>query len=142
MPYTSQADLEERYGTGLLVELTDRGAMATGAINAATVARAIADTEALMDGYLAGRYRLPFTEVPDPLPALARAITFYTLHVYAPDEKIAQDYKDAMQTLREIQKGVVQLDADGVTPPGTGSSGAQVTDRDRDFTAETMKGFI
>ncbi|WP_425072585.1 gp436 family protein [Sagittula sp. S175] len=140
MPYTTQADLEDRFGTELLVNLTDRGG--AGAIDTDVLDRAIADTDALINGFVAGRYVLPFASVPDPIPALARAITIYNLHVYEPNPKIAKDYNDAMTALRDIAKGTIQLTAQGVTPEGTGAGGAQVTDRDRDFTAETMKGFI
>lgn len=142
MAYTSQADLEERYGTRLLIDLTDRGETYTGVIDADVVARAITDADALIDGYVAGRYVLPFSTVPDPIPALARAIAIYNLHVNDPSQKIVRDYEMALKTLREIASGSVKLTAEGIAAEGSKSTGARVTDRDRDFTARSMKGFI
>lgn len=142
MAYCTQADLEERYGTQLLIDLTDRGETATGTIDADAVTRAISEADALIDGYVKGRYVLPFGSVPDPLPKISREIAIYTLHVYEPNEKILRDYMQAIKTLEAIAKGTILLDADGVTPAGTGAGGARVTDRERPFTADNMKGFI
>lgn len=142
MPYTSQADLEERYGSALLVDLTDRGAVATGSIDTDTVDRAIAEADALIDGYLRNRYVLPLSVVPNLIGTLARQITIYVLHAYEPNEKIRRDYEAAIQQLREIGKGTIQLDADGVTPAQTGAGGARITDRERPMTETGLKGFI
>ncbi|WP_300439400.1 DUF1320 domain-containing protein [uncultured Mameliella sp.] len=142
MSYCTQDDLEQRYGTQLLVDLTDRGELATGAIDADTVTRAISEADALIDGYVKGRYRLPFAVTPDPIPKISREIAIYTLHVYEPNEKIVRDYSQAIKTLQEIAKGNVILDADGVTPSETGAGGVRVNDRDRPFTADNLKGFI
>lgn len=142
MAYCTQADLEERYGTQLLIDLTDRGETATGTIDADAVTRAISEADALIDGYVKGRYVLPFATAPDPLAKLSREIAIYTLHVYEPNEKILRDYQQAIRTLEAIAKGTILLDADGVTPAGTGAGGARVTDRERPFTADSMKGFI
>ncbi|MEQ5870243.1 DUF1320 domain-containing protein [Sagittula sp. NFXS13] len=142
MSYCTLSDLDARYGTALLVDLTDRAEEATGVIDAVAVAQAIADADAMIDGYVAGRYALPFATVPDPIPALSRAIAIYTLHVYQPNEKIEADYRDAIDTLKGIARGSIKLNAAGVAPKTSGGHGARVTDRDRDFTAKTMKGFI
>lgn len=142
MSYCTQTDLIERYGSQLLVDLTDRAEVATGTIDADAVTRAISEADALIDGYVKGRYVLPFATVPDPLGTISRAIAIYTLHVYEPNEKIVRDYNQALRTLQEIAKGVVLLDADGVTPSGTGAGGVRVNDRERPFTADNMKGWI
>lgn len=142
MPYTSQTDLEERFGSRMLIDLTDRGETFTGVIDTDVVDRAIADADALIDGYVAGRYQLPFSAVPDPIPALARSITIYLLHVGDPSQKIVRDYEHALKTLGQISAGTVALKAAGIASPGSGGHGARATDRTRDFTAATMKGFI
>jgi phage gp36-like protein len=142
MPYCTQADLEERYGTGFLVQLTDRAELATGSIDAGAVTRAISEADALIDGYVKGRYVLPFAVTPDPIATISRQIAIYVLHTHEPNEKIVRDYKDAIAALRDIAKGVVQLDAAGITPAGTGQGDVRVTQRDRPFSAQTMKGLI
>jgi phage gp36-like protein len=142
MAYTDQTQLEDRYGTRLLVELTDRAETATGQIDAATVARALNDTDAVIDGYIAARYVLPLTPVPDLIADLAQSIAIYKLHVFTPSEKIATDYRDALRALEQIARGVIRLEAQGVAPASTGGGGAQTTDRDRPMTADNLKGFI
>lgn len=140
--YTTQSDLEERYGTQFLIQLTDRADTPTGAIDADVVTRAIAQTEGLIDGYLAGRYALPLATVPDPIPAIAAQIAIYVLHVYEPNAKITRDYEMAIKDLDRISKGAIQLAAEGVAAETTGGGGAQLTDRERPFTETTMRGFI
>ena len=142
MPYATLQDLAYRYGTALLVSLTDRAAVPTGAIDAAVVARALADAEATIDGYLAGRYALPLGTVPGLVADLARAIAIYKLHLSAPDPKIKDDHDQAMRTLRDIAAGTVKLGVAGVETPSTGGTGARITDRERPLTAENLKGFI
>jgi phage gp36-like protein len=142
MAYSTQAQLEEHYGTRFLVDLTDRAKVASGAIDASVVTQAIADADAQINSYLKARYVLPLVGVPDPLGLLSRRIAIYNLHVFEPSAKIVRDYEQAIATLKDIAKGTVQLDAEGVAPATSGGGGAQVTDRDRDFTADSMKGFI
>ncbi len=142
MTYTTQSELEDHYGTALLVDLTDRAEVATGVIDTDVVAQAIDDAAGEINGYLKAKYVLPIEGVPDPLGVLARRIAIYNLHVYDPTPKIVRDYERAIQTLKDISKGLVQLDAEGVAPKSSGAGGAQVTDRERPMTADNMKGFI
>ena len=62
MPYATQADLETRFGSAELAQLTDR--ISGSVIDAAVVGRALADAEAEIDGYLAARYQLPLASAP------------------------------------------------------------------------------
>lgn len=142
MSYATLADLSARFGDRMLVALTDRGEFATGAIDTAVVDRALTETDAVIDGYLSGRYTLPVTAVPALLTDIALAIAIWKLHVAAPDPKIEADYKDAIRSLRDIAAGTIRLTVAGVDAPDAGASGAQFTDRERPLTADTLKGFI
>lgn len=142
MPYATQQALIDRFGERLLVSLTDRAELATGQVDEGVVARALADTDATIDGYLAGRYALPLAETPALVADLALAIAVYKLHVYAPDPKIGADYADALRLLRDIGSGAVRLSVAGAEPATTGGSGARITDRERPLTADNMKGFV
>lgn len=142
MSYASLAILTDRYGEQTLVSLTDRGGVQTGAIDVATVDRALADTDAVINGYLAERYVLPMASTPPLIADLAQAIAIYKLHVYTPDLKIVEDYKGALRQLEQIGKGTIRLSIEGVTSPETGGRGARLTDRERPFTAANLKGFI
>lgn len=142
MSYATQAELEDRYGERMLIQLTDRATPPAGVVDAALVAAQLANTDAVIDGYLLGRYALPLAEVPPLLADLAQAITIYKLHPYAADPKIEQDYKDAVAMLGRVAKGEVRLPVDGVEPEGSGAAGVEVVDRDRPFTEDNLRGFI
>lgn len=142
MPYTSLADLNDRYGERLLIDLTDRSETPVGAVVTATVDRALADTDAMIDGFLAGRYVLPLAEVPPLIADLAQMIAIWKLHVYEPNPKIEADYKAAVKSLEGIASGTIRLPVAGVEPAGTGGGGAVVTDRERPMTEDTLKGYI
>jgi phage gp36-like protein len=142
MSYATLQQLTDRYGARALVALTDRGEIPTDAIDGTVVDRALADAAALIDGYLAARYRLPVAQVPPLLTDLTLSIAWYKLHPHTPDQKAKDEHDQALRTLRDIAAGVVRLAIAGAEPATTGGGGARLTDRERPFTAETMRGFI
>lgn len=142
MTYASQANLTDRFGEAMLVALTDRGAVASGLVDAAVIGRALTDTDAMIDGYLATRYVLPLSEVPPLLVDLALQISIYKLHINEPDAKISKDYDNALKMLRDIGTGAVRIQAAGIEPASSNAQGVQIVDRERPFTAVNMKGFI
>ena len=135
--YCSIEDIEKQLSTPILIQLTsDNGQDVT---NRVVAKEAIIYASALIDGYLRGRYNLPLNTrtcspalngVSDegssppsrqPLPVsrfpllrvLAIDISIYRLysrrvHNGLP-EQIEDAYKNAIATLRDIQKGVVTL---------------------------------
>lgn len=142
MPYVTQAQLTDRAGEQMLIALTDRGTDALGVIDVDVVNRILADTAALIDGYLARRYALPLSVAQPMLVDVAGSIALYKLHTHEPDPKIRQDYVDAVKTLERVASGTIILTAAGIEAPSTGTTGARFTDRERPFTADNMKGFI
>ncbi|WP_054007883.1 gp436 family protein [Cypionkella psychrotolerans] len=142
MTYATQQQMTDRYGAAQLVMLTDRAAVASGSIDAAVVARALSDSDAVIDGYLGGRYTLPLVSVPPLISDLAQSIAYWKLHISEPDPKTRTDYESALKMLKDIATGTIRILAAGVEPASSGTSGVQVTDRERPFTEETMKGFI
>jgi phage gp36-like protein len=142
MTYASQSDLVERYGTDMLINLTDRATPPVDAIDAGVVTRGLEDADAAIDGYLKGRYALPLSVTPPLLRDLAQAITIYKLHRDTAAEKIRNDYTDALKTLSLIASGTIRLDVAGVEPAASGASGVRTSDRARDMTPDNMKGFI
>jgi len=142
MSYATLSHLTDRYGERMLIAITDRAQPAANTINEQVVDRALADTDAMIDGYLAVRYRLPLSSVPAMVIDLAQMIAIWKLHPYAPDPKIEEDYKGALRTLRDISTGTVRLSIEGAEPDGHAGSGARMTDRERPLTADNLKGFI
>lgn len=141
MTYATLQNLTDRYGESMLIAITDRGDAATGEIDQAVVSRALADTDAMINGFLRA-YRLPLTLVPPMLVDLAQVIAIYKLHRFEPDPKIRDDYKDALRLLDRIADGTVRLPIEGGEPAGAGGTGIMITDRERPLTEANMKGFI
>lgn len=142
MPYVTLAQLIERYGEPALIAVTDRGEFATGVVNEAAIDRAIADADALIDGYLVRKYALPLAEAQPLLVKIAGSLVFYDLHTFQPDEKIVNEQKLALAQLRDIASGTVALTVAGLEADNVSGSGARITDRDRLMTQDNMKGFI
>ncbi|MBN9078193.1 MAG: hypothetical protein BGN87_06245 [Rhizobiales bacterium 65-79] len=142
MSYCTLQNLTDRYGERLLVEISDRGESASDTIDEALISRAIADADALIDGYLAARYKLPLSTTPAIVTDLSQAIAIYKAHARVADEKIAEDYRTALKTLRDIANGLVKLDVDGVEPAASGASEVRTNNPERPLSAATMKGYI
>lgn len=143
MGYLTLDQIETQFGHDRIVDLTDRATPPTGEIDTALVAGVIASVEALIDGHIAGRYLLPLTGDHKALTDAALAIAYYKLHVYEPDPKVVRDHKDALAALRDIASGTLRLVGEtGASLPGSSASGAQISDRVRPFSSDSLKGFI
>lgn len=142
MTYASQAMLVKRFGLAMLLDLTDRADPPAGQIDADLVAQELGNTDAVINGYVGNRYRLPLDSTPPLVADLALAIAIYKLHRYAPDPKVKDDYDQAIRTLAHISDGKVKLDAAGIEPAPSGASGVQFIDRERPLSPESMTGFI
>jgi phage gp36-like protein len=141
--YCTLDQLTARYGETMLRQLTDRAQPPAGVIVSAVVDRALADTDALIDGYLRGRYALPLPDVPPLVTDLAQQIAIYKLHGQTVADKIDADYQQALKTLAMIAAGTVRLDVAGIEPAASGASGVRVADRARDLmTPDNLRGFI
>lgn len=141
MSYATQPEMVDRFGTERLAQLTDRADPPMGVIDAAVLARALADTDALIDGYLAARYDLPLPAMPPLLRDLAAAIGLYKLYVDVVPEKVREDHRDAIRTLQDIATGRVRLDIGGEEPAGQGG-GVRFTGADRVFTPDSLKASL
>lgn len=142
MSYATLPMLVKRFGEQTLVGLTDRANPPTGEIDLSIVDQELANTDAVINGYVGNRYRLPLDPLPDMVADLALSIAIYKLHVFAPDQKIEKDYERALKTLKEISEGIAKFDAAGVEPASSGASGVQYIDRERPLSPESMTGFI
>jgi phage gp36-like protein len=111
MTYASQQTLIDRFGEDELIQLTDRANL--GAIDATVVARALADADAEINGYLSTRYTLPLSPVPAVLEKLACDIARYQLFENAVTEIVKERYENAIRFLKDVAAGKVTLGVDG-----------------------------
>ncbi len=140
MPYATLQDLIDRYGEEELVGLTDRGEPRTGTIDETVAGRALADADALIDGYVGRRYRLPLSSIPAQLVPVACAIARAGLWKDAAPDAVKANFDAAMRTLRDISDGRLVLEVAGIEPPAA-VGGVQHVGPDRVFTADALKDF-
>lgn len=115
--YATQPDLVTRFGTAELAELTDPAAGTT--IDAAMVARALADADAQIDLALRKRYTLPLASVPEVLVRLACDIARYLLWDVRASDQVRARYKDATAVLDRLASGELLLGDAAALPPST-----------------------
>jgi phage gp36-like protein len=109
MPYLDRSALEQRYG---VEEVAQRlSALAEGSLD--TI---VTDATSMIDGYLASRYTLPLSPVPEALVANACAIARYKLLGDAVTEHARDEYRDAVVWLRDIAAGRVVLQESAPVP--------------------------
>lgn len=122
MAYATLANLIERFGERELTQLTDTES--PGSIDEAVTARALADAEALVDGYLGGRYTLPLATVPPVLTGAVCDLARARLYKDALPEVVEKRHDDALKFLALLGQGRITL---GAAPEPASTSDARVT---------------
>lgn len=145
MTYASYDDLVTRFGETKLTQLTDRAVPPARVPDRGVIEAALADATETIDGYAAGRYLTPLSPVPAPVRRWCADMAFYYLHA-GTSGKISEDarkmFEDALAGLKDMAKGVIVFQAEGVPAaniPGGGSVKLDVPGRI--FTPESLKGF-
>lgn len=138
MPYTTLAELIERFGDTTLKQLADRDG--DGAIDQDVIDRAIADAGAIIDGYLKVRYALPLSSVPPLLSPIAADVAFYHLHPHGAPDEVRSRYRDAIRQLEGLARGTVRLNVAGAEPTAPGER-PRVEGPERLFNRDTLKGY-
>jgi phage gp36-like protein len=104
MTYAIRDDLVQRYGAD---DITQReSVLGAGALDLILV-----DADVTIDGYLVGGYTLPFDPVPPKLVQIACAIARYNLMGDSASEAARSNYTDSISWLKDVQNGVVVLQA-------------------------------
>jgi phage gp36-like protein len=119
MAYLTHQDMIDRFGDDALIQLTDRADPPTDAIDPVVLGQAIADAEELINGYVAGRYAVPLTPVPELVKRLGADLAFYFLHGDMAAELVVDRHDKAIATLKQISTGTITLQAAGVAAPSS-----------------------
>lgn len=146
MPYATETHLRDRYGDVSLLQLADRDR--DGSADPAVIARALADADAEIDGYLAARYPVPVTPAPPRLTDLACSIAWFKLHAQgvAKDGPERMAYDDAVAYLVRVARGEVALPGVAAGAGGAGApaaaagSGAARSGAGRVFSRDSLRG--
>lgn len=114
MNYCTIEDIETHISTPTLIQLTNDDGKEEVDRNVAD--EAIIFSSAIIDGYLRGRYTLPLDTHFPLLRILAIDLSVYRLYARRMTnempEVIENAYKNAISTLRDIQKGVISLQSE------------------------------
>ena len=114
MEYCTIEDIETQTSTPTLIQLTSDDGQE--AVNRVVALEAVLYSSTLIDGYLRGRYSLPLNTHFPLLRILAIDLSIYRLYARRMrnemPEVIETAYKNAISTLRDIQKGVISLQAE------------------------------
>ncbi len=112
--YCSVADIRSYVSTTTLAQLTNDDGK--DEVNLTVTKEAILYASTLIDGYLRGRYNLPLNTQFPLLKILCIDIAVHRLYSRRArnemPEVIENAYNKAIQTLRDIQKGILTLEAE------------------------------
>lgn len=115
--YCTLDDIEKHTSTPILIQLTSDDGQEI--VDKTVVEEALLYSSALIDGYLRGRYSLPLDICFPLLRVLAVDLSVYRLYSRRMrnemPEVIETAYKNAIATLRDIQKGVISLQSENDT---------------------------
>ena len=115
--YCTLDDIEKHTSTPTLIQLTSDDGQEI--VDKTVVEEALLYSSALIDGYLRGRYSLPLDICFPLLRVLAVDLSVYRLYSRRMrnemPEVIENAYKNAIGTLRDIQKGVISLQSENDT---------------------------
>jgi len=134
--YCAKQDMVDRFGERDIITLTDIGVPATGAIDETVLTRALDDASAQIDAYLAARYALPLTSVPQILVQSACDIALYLLH-RDPPEPVIKRRDAAVAFLKDLAAGRAQLGITTNEEPAT----VQFSTPTRVFDPNTLKDY-
>ena len=108
-----------------LAQLTNDDPAYADTPNEAVIESIVVEVEDLVDGYMRGRYTLPFDPVPTILQGIAIHLIRYELYARRPEgtvpELVMSAHKNARRLLEDIRSGVVTLGiAEGKSAPEPG----------------------
>lgn len=114
MDYCTIDDIETQTSTPTLIQLTSDDGQEE--VDRVVAQEAILYSSTLIDGYLRGRYTLPLDTHFPLLRILAIDLSIYRLYTRRMrnemPEVIENNYKNAISTLKDIQKGVISLQSE------------------------------
>ena len=122
MVYCTLTDLQGVMSDSELIQLTD-DSVPPVTIDQGNVDKAISRAGDLLDGFLRGRYVLPLSPVPGIMTNLAVDVAVYNLYKRKKKgtfpQAVADDYKNTLKLLENIQKGLIDIGATRITAVDT-----------------------
>ena len=140
MQYATRSDMENRFGESELIALTDR--QRDGVINDTVLNQALADANALIDVYIAGRYPTPLASIPPALVGKTCDLARYNLYDDVCPESIKQRHSDAIRFLEQIAAGRIALSAPDGSEQTTDSDVVVIESAGSVWARDNSKGYL
>lgn len=106
-----------------------------------SLAAALADATELIDSYAAARYRVPLEPVPAPVRRWCADIARWFLDRARTDEAIRKAYEDAIAGLKDMARGVIVFQCQGIASEDTPNGQVAMSGPKRMFSMQSMKGY-
>jgi len=129
----------DRFGEAAILALTDRDR--SGAIDDQVLNQALADADAKIDSYLGAVVTLPLEAVPEVLIPVACDIARYQLFGTKATEEARLRYKEALDWLKDVARGVASLGLDGEGEATPQADQVKFSAPDRVFSEELLADF-
>ncbi len=139
MSYSSKAEMIARFGEDEITELTDR--LGAGVVDSTVLGKALTDADALIDGYLGGRYTLPLATTPTMLVGIASDVARFKLWDDQAPEEVRKRYEDALAQLKLIAQGVIVLPPDAQGEKPAVAATIEYFAAERVFTTDTLADY-
>lgn len=136
MAYATQQDMLDRFDEAEIIQLTDEKDL--GVVDTAILAKALADADAAVDGYLMGRYTLPLATVPVALTRIACDLARFFLYDDVATEGVRKRYEDALDFLKALASGKISLGLDNAQQRQPEAGGPKAAADERVFTKGTL----
>ncbi len=144
MAYATEQDMEIRFGAAVLAQLCPPDAPdpehAEGD-GAPSLAAALADATELIDSYAAARYTVPLNPVPAPVRRWCCDIARWYLDRSRTDEAVRKGYEDALAGLRDMARGTIVFQCEGVASKETVNGQVDMSGPRRLFSMEGLRGY-
>jgi phage gp36-like protein len=127
MGYATEEDIDELYGTDLLVRVADYDK--DGTPDEDVVANGLRNADDICNAYLSAQYSVPVTPTPGIVRTCAIDIAVYKMALgrSSRTDEMRVRYEDALAILDRISKGTVGLGLPPVTTTTTDANGNPVT---------------
>src|ERR1700737_1713114 len=127
MGYATKEDIDELYGTDLLVRVADYNR--DGTPDPDVVARGLLAADEICDAYLSAQNTIPVTPVPGVVKNCAIDIAVYKIALgrTGRTDEMRVRYEDALTILEKISTGKIGLGLPPVTVTGKDATGAPIT---------------
>lgn len=142
MTYAVISDLETRFGSAEILQLSDRDG--NGSADTGVVEAALNDAEAEVNGWIGRAVTLPLDPVPDTVKRIVCTVARYNLwqRNLPEDHPVYLAYRDAVKEMDAIGSGKIILPIAGGSAEATVNGSFAVKSAPTVFTATLMAGAL